>query len=136
MISRRHISGFALISALFLMVVLSSLGAFLINTVAVQHATPALKVQSVRALYAARSGMAWIVSRVRANGTCPVATTFQLTEGALAGYQVNLNCVQTDHQVNNVGLRPYFVISVSAQMGTFGSSDFVARSLQAKISGL
>lgn len=130
----RASSGFALISALFLMVVLAALGGFLINAVAVQHATPALKVQSSRALYAARSGLSWAVSRVRTTGACPTATTFTLSEASLSGFVLSVNCAQSAHPLGAATV-PYFQLSVVAQRGAFGGTDFVSRRLQAKVAG-
>ena len=125
--------GFALVSALFLIVVLSALGAFLVNIVAVQHATPAMRVHAARADYAARSGMAWAVHRALDSGTCADAG-FDLVEGALAGFSVSVRCASSIHDLSGAAV-PYYVIDVSAQSGSYGSADFVARSLQAKVGG-
>jgi MSHA biogenesis protein MshP len=130
----RHRRGFALVSALFLIVVLSALGAFLVNLVAVQHATPAMRAQSARADYAARSGMAWAVSRAINAGACPASETFSLSGGALNGFSVTARCSRSNHDLGGT-LVPYYVIDVSAQSGSFGSADFVARTLQAKVGG-
>ena len=125
--------GFALVSALFLIVVLSVLGGFLVNMVAVQHATPAMRVQSARADYAARSGMAWAVNRAITAGACS-NTSFPLTGGALSGFTVTVTCASSLHDLSGAPT-PYFVIDVSAQSGAFDGPDFVARSLQAKVGG-
>lgn len=125
--------GFALVSALFLIVVLSALGAFLVNIVAVQHATPAMRVSAARAEYAARSGMAWAVHRALDSGTCADAG-FDLVEGALSGFSVNVRCASSVHDLAGAAV-PYYVIDVTAQSGSYGSADFVARSLQAKVGG-
>ena len=128
-----RLRGFALVSALFLIAVLSALGAFLVNVVAVQHATPAMRVRAVRADYAARSGMAWAVHRALESATCADAD-FSLGEGALAGFSVSVRCAASVHDLSGAAT-PYYVIDVSAQSGTFGGADFVARSLQAKVGG-
>lgn len=125
--------GFALVSALFLIVVLSALGAYLVNIVAVQHATPAMRVRAARADYAARSGMAWAVHRAIDTGTCADAA-FDLGEGALRGFSVSVRCTASAHDLAGAAV-PYYVIDVSAQSGSYGSADFVARSLQAKVGG-
>lgn len=130
----RPARGFALVSALFLIVVLSALGAYLVNLVAVQHATPAMRVQAARADYAARSGMAWAVRKATSSGSCAASTSFSLSEGAFSGFVVNVRCARIDHDVAGVPL-PHFVIDVSAQSSSYGSLDFVSRSLQAKVSG-
>jgi MSHA biogenesis protein MshP len=128
-----RLRGFALVSALFLIVVLSALGAFLVDLVAVQHATPAMRVRAARADYAARSGMAWAVHRALDAGVCGDAN-FNLGEGALAGYAVSVRCSSSVHDLSGAAT-PYYVIDVSAQAGEYGGTDFVARSLQAKVGG-
>lgn len=125
--------GFALVSALFLIVVLSALGAYLVNVVAVQHATPAMRVRAARADYAARSGVAWAVHRALDAGVCNDAD-FGLGEGALAGYSISVRCTASVHDLSGAAV-PYYVIDVSAQSGEYGGADFVARSLQAKVGG-
>lgn len=127
--------GFALLSALVLIVVLSALGGYLVNLVAVQHATPALRVQAARADYAARSGMAWAVRKAVTTGSCAASTSFALSGGTLGGYTVTARCTRLDHDIGGTAALPYFVIDVSAQSGTFGGPDFVSRSLQAKVAG-
>jgi MSHA biogenesis protein MshP len=127
-------SGFALVSALLLIVVLSLLGGYLVRIVAVQHATPAMRVQSVRADYAARSGMAWAVREASEEGNCPASTTFALGGGALGGFSVDVRCTRSDHTLGDE-VRPYWVIDVTARSGVYGGADFVARSLQAKVGG-
>ncbi len=131
--NRRHRPGFALVSALFLIVVLSVLGGFLVNLVAVQHATPAMHVQSARADYAARSAMGWAVNRATSAGAC-ANTSFTLTESALRGFTVTVRCSASVHDLSGAATA-YYVIDVSAQSGLYGSPDFVARSLQAKVGG-
>jgi MSHA biogenesis protein MshP len=125
--------GFALVSALFLVVILSALGAYLVNIVAVQHATPAMRVRAARADYAARSGMGWAVHRALDAGICADAD-FGLGEGALEGYTVSVRCSATVHDLSGAAT-PYYVIDVTAQSGAYDSADFVARSLQAKVGG-
>lgn len=129
-------AGFALVSALFLIVVLSALGAYLVNVVAVQHATPALRVQSARAEAAARSAMGWAVRRALDHGDCPASGSwsFGAADGALNGFRIRLRCSRSEHDLGGA-ITPYYVIDVSAESGDYGSADFVARSVQAKVGG-
>ena len=129
----RRAAGFALVSALFLIVVLSVLGAYLVNMVAVQHTMPAMRVQGSRADYAARSGMGWAVSRAIGAGACS-DTSFVPGGTGLQGFSVTVRCTSSIHDLDGAAT-PYYVIDVSAQSGAFGGPDFVARSLQAKVGG-
>ena len=52
-------SGFSLVTAIFLLVILASLGAFIVTISGVQQTSSALDVQGSRAYQAARSGIEW-----------------------------------------------------------------------------
>lgn len=56
---RRKQAGFSIVSAVFLLVVLASLGAFLVNISATQHTALAQDVQGSRAFHAAQAGLEW-----------------------------------------------------------------------------
>ncbi len=77
--------GFAIVSAIFILVVLATLGAFILNISSSQQIGSALDVQGVRAYQAARAGVEWGLYRqlpiqrasstgtnCAANGTFPV----------------------------------------------------------------
>lgn len=51
--------GFSIVSAIFLLVVLSVLGAMMMNISNVQHTSSAMDVQGARAYQAARAGIEW-----------------------------------------------------------------------------
>ena len=52
-------SGFSLVTAIFLLVILASLGAFIVTVSGLQQTSSALDVQGSRAYHAARSGIEW-----------------------------------------------------------------------------
>jgi MSHA biogenesis protein MshP len=55
--------GFAVMAALFILVVLTSLGAYVVTISSAQHIGNALDIQGSRALQAARAGMDWGIAR-------------------------------------------------------------------------
>jgi len=140
----RHISllirqrGFTLVSAIFLMVVLVTLGVSMVTLSSVQHVTTAQQLQSVRAIYAARAGMEWAVIKAGTGG-CPGATnTIALTEAALDGFTVTVTCSNAKHQLDDASPPAtvwYYQFDATAQAGTYPSPDFVSRSLRAKVIG-
>lgn len=72
--------GVALVSAIFLMVVLAALGAFMLSFTTVQQSTSALDVEGTRAYWAAKSGVdRGLYQVMRTNAWCNCAT------GACAG---------------------------------------------------
>ena len=57
--------GFAIVSAIFILVVLAALGAFILNVSTNQQIGSALDVQGVRAYQAARAGIEWGLYQVQ-----------------------------------------------------------------------
>jgi len=128
--------GFALASAIFLLVVLAALGAFMIHFSTVQHATSAQDMNGSKAYQAARAGMEWGVYQVLRNPAfaCGGNTTLAPLAGALSGFAVNVQCTfvqATEGQLpNNVNL---YRISSRASLGASGSPNYVERELQAQV---
>lgn len=71
MMRLRSISGFALPSAIFLLVILSALGAFILNVSSSQQQGMALDIRGERAWQAANAGMEWVRYRLAANPAAP-----------------------------------------------------------------
>ena len=55
----KQLRGFAIVSVIFILVVLAALGAFIVSVSTSQHIGSALDVQGVRAYQAARAGIEW-----------------------------------------------------------------------------
>lgn len=79
-------AGFAMISAIFILVVLAALGAFGVGIANMQHMSSALDVDSARALHAARAGLDWAAYRVTQNGSCATRTD------TLLDFTVTVSC--------------------------------------------
>jgi MSHA biogenesis protein MshP len=103
MSSVRRMRGFAIVSAIFILVVLAALGAFIVSISTSQQVGSALDVQGVRAYQAARAGIEWGLYRVQSsNGfdytnpntrTRPAATTsFAPSAATLASFTVTVVC--------------------------------------------
>lgn len=86
--SRR--SGFALPSAIFLLVILAALGAFILSVSTSQHAGAALDVQGTRAYQAARAGIEWGLFQ----SACG-ATTLSFPGTSLADFTTSVSCSAT-----------------------------------------
>lgn len=129
--SRPGSSGFTLVSAIFLMVVLVVLGASLVTLGSVQHTTSAQQLQSVRAYYAARTGVEWAVAR--ASTGCP-AGTLEPLGGTLASFTVTVTCTSSNHDLGGV-VTPYHMVEVTATSGNYEGTDYVSRRVQAKLMG-
>ncbi|MCK9381249.1 MAG: hypothetical protein M0P95_09300 [Sulfuritalea sp.] len=102
----KRLSGFAIVSAIFILVVLAALGAFIVNISTSQQIGSALDVQGVRAYQAARAGIEWGLYQQlplqRANpptyATCaPVfgtngTFTFPAAAASLQAFTVTVTC--------------------------------------------
>lgn len=72
----RFARGFALPSAIFLLVILAALGAFIVNISTGQHASQALDISGERAYQAAYAGREWARYQINALSACPASTAW------------------------------------------------------------
>lgn len=106
----KRMRGFAIVSAIFILVVLAALGAFIVNISTNQHIGSALDVQGVRAYQAARAGVEWGLYQVQATAAynfgytstdpntraCPATpASFSPTAATLSGFTVTVTCTAT-----------------------------------------
>lgn len=128
----KRMRGFAIVSAIFILVVLAALGAFIVNVFTGQQIGSALDVQGVRVYQAARAGIEWGLFQVQSTaaynfsygpgpgpvGTaspntraCPAAatTSFAPAAATLSGFTVTVICTRTpvdDTPANNPNNSP------------------------------
>ena len=124
-------NGFAIISAIFLLVVLAALGAFMLSVSNTQHLTSAQDVQGSRAYWAARGGLEWAISTVQTNSAaCPAAGVAPAT---LDGFTITITCTRRTY---TEGSNPVVIFSLESQANTnapIGSAGYVERSVTAAI---
>lgn len=90
---RRRSAGIGIVTAIFLLVVLSGLAAALVALSGAQSQAAALDEQGVRAYQAARSGIEWGLYRHLRGDGCGGATSFSLpTASVLGGFVVTVTC--------------------------------------------
>jgi MSHA biogenesis protein MshP len=124
--------GAALIAALFLIVVLASLGAVAVRLTGVQQQSVNLGLLSERAYLASRSGIQWAAHRALSGGVCTAAST-TLTEAGANGFTVNVDCSSSTHVEGAAVTTVYRLVSF-ASSGTYGTPDYVSRRLSAVVS--
>jgi MSHA biogenesis protein MshP len=133
----RPARGFSIVTAIFLLVVLSALGVALLSISTIQHVESALDVQGARAYQAARAGMEWGVYRQRVDGKCVASSDFALpANSALNGFRVTVRCTQA------AGALPRFQViatacnqpvgGVCATANATNNPDYVQRVVQAE----
>jgi MSHA biogenesis protein MshP len=132
--------GFSLPTAVFLVLVLWLLGAFIVSITGTQQIGLALDVQGTRAYQAARAGVEWAAYHaLDPNNTlpgntlpsCPPSpTALPALGGTLASFSVTVTCTETTTTEGNRDVRTYLIVS-TAVSGTPGTPTYVERQLQA-----
>jgi MSHA biogenesis protein MshP len=122
----RGAAGFALIPALFLIVVLGALAAVAVRVSMGQSEAVLLSLQQARALAAARAGIEWGAYRAIKNGSC-AGTTLNLTEASLNGFQVVVTCTATTFAEGAAASLHSYSVSSTATSGTYGKPGYVQR---------
>ncbi len=128
---KRAQTGFTLITAIFLLVVVAALVAYMTNIRVVQQTTLVYGVQGARATQAARSGIEWGIFQSIVNGSCAGSTSF--TDPAFSGFNIQVQCGQTTHIEGTTPIDT-FQLTAIASSGIFGSLDYVQRRIQATVS--
>jgi len=128
--------GFSLVTAIFLLVVLSGLAAVMMTVTTTQHTSSALDVQGARAYQAARAGIEWGAYRATRNASCvtPGVTISPLYGALMAGFKVVVTCTPEAAGAAHVADKKisYRLVS-TASFGAFANMDYVERELQATI---
>ena len=136
--------GFAIVTAIFLMVVLGALGTMMLTFFAAQQQSSAMDIMGSRAYQAARAGIEWAavgVSNTPA-GTlwagCASGMTINANtmKGTLAPFTVTLTCSSSSATPGLNGNSTMYIYTItSTSTGpngvTRGSQDFVSRTLTA-----
>ena len=129
--SRQH--GFALISALFIVIVLAALGSYMVKISSVQSNIPVAAVQGARAFNAARSGIEWasyiVLTAANPAGACINVNgkTLTFSGAGLVNFTTTVNCSRTNHTEGSIGNFDIITFVATARSGTYGDPDYVER---------
>ena len=116
--------GFSLPTAIFLLVILALLGAFMVSLSTTQNISSAQDVQGSRAYRAARSGLEWALFTLKSPAiACPAAST-ALT---IDGFSVTVACAVTAHDEGGTPRYVFLVTSTASAGGAIGSLGHVER---------
>lgn len=131
----RHSRGFALILALFLIVSLSAIGAYLLTVSNVQVESGLVDEQGARAYQASRAGLEWGAYRVLRDANCPGGTITISLPGNLAGFYAEVMCTQFGPGENEGGtsVTTYRIVSTGCNATPCASGAgavYVERQLQ------
>lgn len=132
----RRQGGVSLFSAIFLIVVLAALGAFLVTVSGLQHSASALDIQGARAYQAARAGIEWGAHRALQSGAC--ANGSFSPGGTLADFTVSVTCNATPYsEVVAASGTVYALVAVACNRpvcpAAIPGQNYVERELQATL---
>ena len=89
-------AGFAMVTAVFIIVALAALAAAIVSLVRTQQTGSMLDTEGARAYQAARGGVEWGAFNSLRNNTCAPATAVALG-GTLGAYTATVTCARTTH---------------------------------------
>ncbi|MCJ7602049.1 MAG: hypothetical protein MUO63_11195 [Desulfobulbaceae bacterium] len=118
-------SGFALVSAIFILVVLGAMGAFMLTMSGVQSRTAIFAIRGAQAYHAARSGIEWGIYSVCSN-----------TSLTVEGFTVTVTCTDLGSFTEGIDTFNIYRLTSTAQSGSYGSIDYVQRTMVADVADL
>jgi MSHA biogenesis protein MshP len=116
--------GFAIVAAIFLLVVLSALGGFMLVISGSQQIASAQDVQGTRAYFAAKAGIQWAATQINSTSACAAATL------SLDGFSIAVTCTSHAYTEGANSRTIYWVQSTATTVGnSVGSVGYVERTL-------
>jgi MSHA biogenesis protein MshP len=133
--------GFSMITAIFLLVVLGTLGTMMVTFFAAQQQSSAMDVTGSRTYQAARAGIEWAAYNISITpqgslwGGCVAAgNPLGVLAGSLSPFTVTINCTASNPPITE-GTGPviyvYSITSTAVAGGAPGNRDYVERVITA-----
>lgn len=126
-------AGFSIVMAIFILVVLSLLGGYMVKLSGVQHATSSFAIQGSRAYQAARAGISWSVARLSATGDCnDITSASPMSFTDINGFSVTLGCnIDTEFEAaKDLGI---YQLTALSQSGAYNSANYISRNIELSI---
>ena len=126
-------AGFSIVMAIFILVILSLLGGYMVKLSGVQHAASINVIQGARAYQAAKAGIGWAMSRISTGGVCSdITSASPLSFTDINGFSVTLTC---SSQTFSEGTDAPVVYNISAlsQFGAYNSANYISRKIEVSI---
>ena len=121
--------GFALVAALFLLIVIALLGIYAVRVNSSQEGATTLALSSAGAEAAVQSGIQYATARVIANGCGGLSPLNNLPQNFFVSFQ----CENLTETLASVPPVPVFLVTATASRGAYGTPDFVSRKRQVRI---
>lgn len=140
-VNRKPQTGFSLISAIFLLVVIAALGTFAVTLSTTQHQSQTMDVMGARAYQAALAGVEWAAFNVSLQAASSanawpgcIAGAAVTVAGNLAPFSpVTVNCSATSAVEGASTVWVYAVSSVAHTAGAAGDANYVEQVATAKM---
>lgn len=142
---RRGSAGFAVVNAIFLIIVLGALGAAAVTLSKTEADAGTKSLLAAKVYYGARAGLDWGIQQTlsdpniapSASNRCNSATfpspfTFTLSDANLAGIVVTVTCSFSTH---GTGALVYYITS-RATTGAPGSFNYAERRMEATVANI
>jgi MSHA biogenesis protein MshP len=133
-------TGFVLPTAIFLLVVLAALAAYMVSLSRTSHISGALDIQGSRAYQAARAGVEWAAWQVvdpqalqPSPAPCPASPAALTLTGTLAAFAVTVSCTRSV-ETDGADTVAIYQITSTATSGATGEVDYVERRIEAVFS--
>lgn len=126
---RQKQRGFTMVAAIFLLVTLAALGAFMLTFSSTQHLTSAQDIQGSRAYWAARAGLEWALGSIKATPACPTAPSPFNVEG----FSLAVTCASQGYAEGGATKTIFRITSVATSGGGVGSLGYIERSVSATV---
>jgi MSHA biogenesis protein MshP len=123
----KRLRGFAIVSAIFILVVLAALGAFIVTVFGNQQAGSALDVLGVRAYQAARAGIEWGLYKQLQTvpASCAATSSFTPAAPSLSGFAVTVICTASVPACGGSAVTAgSFATGMAYQIQTVGTTNF------------
>ncbi|MBU6459326.1 MAG: hypothetical protein KGQ58_00395 [Proteobacteria bacterium] len=124
-------SGFGLALAVFILIILAALGAYLALVIPIEANENSEAIQAERAYQAARAGMEWGLYQALRRNLCTASQSIHLDQ-EMSGFSVVLTCQETQAQENGQTLS-FATLTATASYGISGQQDYVQREVKATV---
>ncbi len=133
---KNHSCGFALISAIFLLVVIAALGLFALSISNTQQHSSVMDALGSRAYQAAKTGIEWGTYQISKGGVTSCTSFPQPTMPPgtqLSSFTVTVECTLSPQYTEGVSTFYVYQLTSIATTGTVGSANYFERQIQIAI---
>ncbi len=133
---RRFQTGFAAITAIFLVVILAALGGFMLSFSNTEQLTAAQDIKGARAYWAARAGVEWaMVAIPPVPALCASASPTTIASppapASIDGHAIVITCIGNTFSESGVNRTIFRIEARASAGGTPGNIGYVERSVSA-----